>query len=223
MGNNSKLTKAEVIEIRNSDLTTAKLRVKYNVNTLTITNILTGKTWGHLPGAREPIKPRQRNTRLTVENVLAIRKSSLKQYQLAKIYGVTQATVSNIIRGKTWQHNGIPREGIQKLTKEKVIAIRASKLTLVGLAKEYGVSQTTIWRALHGITFTELLGAKPLREKAPKQSGFKNICWVKDHEYWLAQFMLKGKMYYCGTYDFPGEAHYAVLEKRAALKDEGIE
>lgn len=219
----AKLTEEEVIEIRNSDLTQKELAEKYNVTIPTIKNVLTGKTWKHLPGARKSIKPHLRNAKLTENDVLAIRKSSLKQLPLAKIYGVTVVTISNIVQGTTWSHvGGVKKNKIRKLTKKDVVVIRASKLSQGKLSKKYHVSLSTIWKALHGVTFTELSGAKPLQKKSRKQSSFKNVNWNEGNEYWLAQFTSKGKVYYCGTYDFPGEANEAVLKKRAALKAEGI-
>ncbi len=103
---NAKLTEEDVLAIRSSDLTQKELAEKYNVTCMTISHIVRGKTWKHLPGARDPIVPSQRNhrTKLTKEEVLAIRGSDLNRKELAEKYNVTPATISYIVNRETWKH-----------------------------------------------------------------------------------------------------------------------
>lgn len=44
------------------------------------------------------------NSKLTTEDVLEIRRSTLRQVDLAAKYGVTQANISSILQRKTWKH-----------------------------------------------------------------------------------------------------------------------
>lgn len=48
------------------------------------------------------------NSKLTDEKVMAIRRMYLNkeanQYELAKLFGVTQATIGGIVRNERWRH-----------------------------------------------------------------------------------------------------------------------
>ena len=57
----SKLTEAQVMEIRASDRTTLELAKEYGVCQATISAAALGATWPHLPGARPSKLPRRRS------------------------------------------------------------------------------------------------------------------------------------------------------------------
>jgi hypothetical protein len=87
-------------------------------------------------------------SKLTDEDVIAIRASSEKGIRLAEKYGVTATLISNIRKGKVWTHLGtdsaIEGRERQTLTEADVRAIRESSLGPSALAREYGVSAPTI-------------------------------------------------------------------------------
>jgi hypothetical protein len=58
----SKLTEAQVLEIRASDKTTLELAKEYGVCQATVSAAALGVTWPHLPGARPSKLPRRKST-----------------------------------------------------------------------------------------------------------------------------------------------------------------
>ena len=97
-------------------------------------------------------------SRLTLDDVRAIRASSESQRALAKRYGVHFGTINDIIWNRRWKHEDAdyqpPDEGQQfrgvqqansKLSPESVRAIRKSTQTHLWLARAFGVSVQTIF------------------------------------------------------------------------------
>lgn len=95
------LTEKDVLEILKSSLTHHELAAKYGISIGGISSIFRNKNWKHLD------KPPKRQRRLTEDTVKAIRlasKGSESQHQLAKKFGVSQPTIHEIIKRKTWKH-----------------------------------------------------------------------------------------------------------------------
>jgi hypothetical protein len=108
---------------------------------------------------------------------------------LAREYGVSQATAWNVIHGVTWAHlpGAVARRGrgvgshVDRvydpatqprgetspnavLTEAAVLELRhrfAAGETGVDLAAEYGVTDTTAWNAIHGVTWAHVPDAQP--------------------------------------------------------------
>jgi hypothetical protein len=53
---------------------------------------------------RKPLGENHNSSKLTNRDIYDIRKSALKQSELAKIYGMDQSQISNIINHKQWKH-----------------------------------------------------------------------------------------------------------------------
>lgn len=97
----------------------------------------------------------------------------ISQSELANEYGISQSTVTEIIRGVIWSHSFTPqdaptkrrrahgeRTGGSKLTEASVIQIRARAAAGVSqakLAKEYGVSNRNINNIVRGTVWKHLL------------------------------------------------------------------
>lgn len=84
------------------------------VNPETVRNVLTGRTWSHVPDPEGPIALRRPgpdpdaavNTRLDWESVAAIRagRAAGRTYaDLAREHGVDRCTVRDILKGRTWR------------------------------------------------------------------------------------------------------------------------
>jgi len=105
----AKLTEADVLWIRQSDLTLTALAEMFDVHLSAISLILQGKNWHHLPGIQEgrgsAKGERNAHAKLTETNIRWIRaQNGLKGKEMAKILGVSQATISMIRSGKIWTH-----------------------------------------------------------------------------------------------------------------------
>jgi hypothetical protein len=114
-----------------------------------------------------------KNSLLTEEIVLNCRGRYLAgepSVTLAAEFGVNQGTMMDALTGRTWDwipsavpkwHRGTSRKGIDtraaKLTPEQVAEIRrrgAAGEHQHVIAADFGVSQSTVWRALRGKTWT---------------------------------------------------------------------
>jgi hypothetical protein len=102
--------------------------------------------------------------KLTARSVRAIRDSDKPRRVLADRYGITQSTVWDIQRNRTWRHlsdrtsmiRNLPCGNCQpraKLTEDRVRRIRRSNQTVAALAKQYRVAPSTIRDALNGRTW----------------------------------------------------------------------
>lgn len=89
-------------------------------------------------------------SKLTEKDVLAIRSSEETGVILAKRYGVSTATISDVRKGHIWKHlplvqNDKTREPFAKrMTKENVLEIRKSNEATSVLAKTYNVHKSSI-------------------------------------------------------------------------------
>jgi hypothetical protein len=83
------LTEADVLVIRASSKSGRALAHEYGVSATTITEIQTGKTWSHLPGAR----PARKRPQLTPEQRAMIGASPEKPKVLAARFGISEGLV----------------------------------------------------------------------------------------------------------------------------------
>lgn len=89
--------------------------------------------------------------KLTEEAVKEIRTSKDTARKLAEKHGVSDTQIYDVRHGKSWRHHKtppIPCPVRRRLTKEDVLAIRASEERGAVLAKRYGVRSSTISRIL---------------------------------------------------------------------------
>ncbi len=104
----------QIIEIRNSypEKSTIELAKIYKTNSQTIRALIIGKTWNHIPGAKDlmiynrALGEKMGRSKLTDSQVLEIRDKypKMKGPELAKEYGVGHAMIYNIIKRKNWTH-----------------------------------------------------------------------------------------------------------------------
>jgi hypothetical protein len=79
------------------------LAAKYGISRRVVSRILRGESWSHVRVSHEPRRPA--NQKLTFENAIEIRqqhKAGETQDHLAAAYGVSRATISMVVNGKTW-------------------------------------------------------------------------------------------------------------------------
>lgn len=120
---NSQVTEDQVQEIRRllaqTDLTHPEVATRFGVSESIVSCINTGKSWARLPNPWGParhkgfhgpsvIRPGDRRTTLTADDVQEIRRllagSTRANARIARQFGVTDVTIGNIKRGKTWSH-----------------------------------------------------------------------------------------------------------------------
>lgn len=99
------LSEEDVMQIREHGIHSRKdrraLAKKYGVHPNTITSVIEGKLWDHLPGSILLTK----NTLLTAGRVLEIKRilsEGVRNIDIARMFNVSPATVCNIKSGKTW-------------------------------------------------------------------------------------------------------------------------
>lgn len=105
----AKLSVDDVNEIRISNLTTKELAAKFGVSLVSISSILSGKTWKHLSNCPEKVPGRPKGTRnpnskLTENDVTYIRSSHESVKQLSVTFGVCTSTIYYVRSGQTWSH-----------------------------------------------------------------------------------------------------------------------
>lgn len=102
------LTEANVLEIRQrfeSGEKIAALASEFGITLGTISPLIRGRTWRHVPGA--VIRDSHSRAKLTAAQVLEIRKklrAGAKQVALCTEYNVTPGTMSELAAGRTWKH-----------------------------------------------------------------------------------------------------------------------
>ena len=152
----------------------------YRTNKATVSNLLLGKTYGDVPGALPRLKPSGVQTkairnlaarRFTPATVKALRESydpkTRTVAQIAKEYGVTQRSVSDLLLGRTYKD--IPGALVwlrkpggqaQPLADDVVIEARASLVSLreteAQIAKRLGRPIPSVRDMLKGKTYKHL-------------------------------------------------------------------
>lgn len=106
---NAKLTDRDILDIRklSHSQNSCEIARRYDMNQATIYDIITGKTWKHVPMEQPPPvyqKGRGKPTKITEDDVRIIRtlQGQLLQREIAQIYGITQSVVSLIWNRKAW-------------------------------------------------------------------------------------------------------------------------
>lgn len=105
---------------------------------------------------------RANGAKLSEDAVRAIRQqvaagSSLKD--LAPLYAVREASLSDIVSGKRWKHVSgavIAKHNTRRFTVEQVAEIRTSGATLTSLAKKFGVAINAVWQVRARHTYVDL-------------------------------------------------------------------
>lgn len=158
----SKLTESDVLFIRNSDLSIKELSDKFNVNFLTVRNILSGKNWKHVGG--KIVEFGKRNT-MCESDVIEIRRlyseENLSQKEIAEMFSIRRNSVSMIVTGVKWKNvggnitkdgvvrGGIRRSKLSEKDKEDIITYYSNKdASMSVLANIYNVTKTTISRVV---------------------------------------------------------------------------
>ena len=109
----AKLTDADVLELRHlystGNYTQKELGARFGITQTTVSSIIHGKTWGHLPCDRLPRQVKtQHGSKLTVMQVKTIRQlydtGNYTHRSLAKQFGVSRTTIASIIKRETWRH-----------------------------------------------------------------------------------------------------------------------
>jgi hypothetical protein len=112
----AKLTEAAVIECRRryaAGETQRALAAEFGVNPATISEAVTGRKWGWLPGAVPTDRTRHGRkgerhhaAKLTAAQAAEIRRRAGQEHHgaLASEFGVSQASVWRIAEGRTWAH-----------------------------------------------------------------------------------------------------------------------
>lgn len=106
--NLAKLTDADVVDIRNSTLSPKDLSKKYGIDRTNVHQIVSGKTWTHVPMPETRVKKGDGRAKLSVDQVLAIRAAdaSVSHADLASQHGVGVSLVCMIRKGRIWKNVG---------------------------------------------------------------------------------------------------------------------
>lgn len=78
---------------------------EFSITIGTISPLVRGKTWKHVPGA--VIKTEHSRAKITEEDVVVIRKKyrdGISQAALCREYHLTRGTMSELVNNKTWKH-----------------------------------------------------------------------------------------------------------------------
>lgn len=105
----AKLTNDEVISIRLDPRSVTAIAEDHVVSRSTVSLIKRREVWGHLPGEVIPSAGHlsgesHPSTKLTEEDIVAIRSDTRLQVVIAEEYGISQTQVSRIKRREKWAH-----------------------------------------------------------------------------------------------------------------------
>lgn len=115
----AKLTNTQAIEIRSlyavGNTTYNKLASQFGVGSKTIKGIVRRESWKHLPGKEDTVArfrvlrgEAALTAKLTAAKVLEIRtrfkRGGITRSKLARIYGVNDTTIGDILRRECWKH-----------------------------------------------------------------------------------------------------------------------
>ncbi len=178
----AKLTEAQVAEMRcryveDGDLTRV-LAQAYGVDPGTVTRIVHGQKWKHAPGPICSPYPREGahvSIKLTVHDVVAIRDiyadRHVTQEQLAVQFGVSSATIGDILARRTWRrvpgnvvkspaHAAGSRGSCVKLTAIQIPGIRreyaGGQSSLCAIGRKYGVTDGAIRKIIRRQTWSHV-------------------------------------------------------------------
>jgi transposase-like protein len=183
----TKLTDAKAAEIRHAFArgtgSKAVLSRRFGVSVSTIASVIWGKIYPNAGGPIVRPGPRRRgeespNAWLTAAKVVRMREAyaggEVTYAELAQEYRISTTAVRHAVTGKTWQTAGGPiapaaRGRVRgdshhqsKLTRTKVAKARRcyarGGVTLPELAREYGVSQGVMGKAINGRTWRDAGG-----------------------------------------------------------------
>jgi hypothetical protein len=101
------LTEAQVLEIRRSTESDKVLAERYRVQHWAISDARSGRHWKHLPEANPGFyRVRRKLTTEQVREMRTRRRAGERTCDLAKVFGVSQPTVSQVTRGQLYRHVG---------------------------------------------------------------------------------------------------------------------
>lgn len=102
--NMAKLTEDDVRKIRSMSGTFKSIASAFGINESTVSVIRSRKSWAHLDTHHSVTLHQKSNVKLTNEIAQAIRADQRVQRDIAREYGVSEATVSMIKSGKIWRN-----------------------------------------------------------------------------------------------------------------------
>lgn len=169
----------------------SRIAQELGVDSNVLRRAVNGTTWGYLNSAVPPVLQKnsgERNQRLTHAQVVDGRRrirAGETYAGLAREYGVAEATLSHAVRGVTWrdvtEEQPIPHEEPQTpapvrrtlLTHEAVAYARTHYqrgASISVLADHFSVAETTLWNAIHGISWRSVTDPPPvpIRSRTPK-------------------------------------------------------
>jgi HNH endonuclease len=105
LNNLAKLTDADILDIRNSALSPKALSEKYDIDRTNVHQIVSGKTWQHVPMPETRVEKADGRAKLNPSDVAAIRSAdaSISLGDLAGQYEVSVSTISMIRNGRIWK------------------------------------------------------------------------------------------------------------------------
>jgi DNA-binding CsgD family transcriptional regulator len=107
LSGHSKLTAEQIIEIRELyrlGTLQRELAERFGINRPTVSQIVTGKRWGHIA---DSVSVNDGRTPLTADQVREMRRlyaQGASQYKLATLFGVSRPTVAGIVTRRYWKH-----------------------------------------------------------------------------------------------------------------------
>jgi len=159
-----KLTAAEVLELRElyaNGVPYTDIETEYGISHSTVVRIVSGETYGYM---NLPEIERNRRCVLTGDQVTDIRKqwNTHTLEALAKMFGVSEWTIEDIIEGQNWKENAIiPTQqerdarakllyGTTKFTAATIGAIKKATGSNAAVGKLFGISGASVSRIKNG-------------------------------------------------------------------------
>jgi len=100
---NARLIESDILKIRemySNGIPQKDLAVLFDMNSGTISSIIRGKSWRHIPGGK--IKPKRPSlTKEQAEQIRHLAQAGTKRVDLANQFGVTYSTIKRIISGRS--------------------------------------------------------------------------------------------------------------------------
>ena len=153
----SKLTEMQVVALREDRAAGTSLRAlseKYGISKTVAALIYRGLSWKHVGGPIQgrPARPVRKLTKIQERQLVREYETGVLSGALAQKFNITRGTVNNILKRHAVEARspgrppGLTQKGVDQVRK----MYTQQKMSMTAIARQFGVSETAIHRAIHG-------------------------------------------------------------------------
>lgn len=162
-GWNARLTESDAAEIKRRRLSgesRESIAKDYGVTANTVSKIVLGRRWAHLPGGHQQGNARYKLAEADVPTIVERLLKDENAYKIAADYAVEPNVIHMLSQGRTWRHLGLPpipkrRSGRKPMKLSETDREEIKCRVLVGerqsaVARDFGIDQSHVSRIISG-------------------------------------------------------------------------